>query len=141
YSHAEDVQSFTSSRAISNWRNSRTLSGLDTEDEATTGSFDRPHRLSLGATWIAPWEKYGTEISLSYTGQSGQPYTYIAGGSSGRGDLNADGTNTIDPIYIPAGASDPNLQFADIMDGPVVEVSAAAQAAAFDEFIAGEACL
>ena len=141
YSHAEDVQSFTSSRAISNWRNSRTLSGLDTEDGATTGSFDRPHRLSLGATWIAPWEKYGTEISLSYTGQSGQPYTYIAGGSSGRGDLNADGTNTNDPIYIPTGVSDANLQFADIMDGAVVEVSAAEQAAAFDEFIAGESCL
>jgi outer membrane receptor protein involved in Fe transport len=141
YSHAEDVQSFTSSRAISNWRNSRTLSGLDTEDEATTGSFDRPHRISLGATWIAPWERYRTEISFYYTGQSGQPYTYIAGGGSNRGDLNADGTNTNDPIYIPTGASDANLQFADIMDGPVVEVSAAEQAAAFDEFIAGESCL
>ncbi len=141
YSHAEDVQSFTSSRAISNWRNSRTLSGLDTDDEATTGSFDRPHRLSLGATWIAPWEKYTTEVSFSYTGQSGQPYTYIAGGGSNRGDLNADGTNTNDPIYIPTGVGDPNLQFADIMDGAVVEVSAAAQAAAFDEFISGEPCL
>ena len=141
YSHAEDVQSFTSSRAISNWRFGRTVSGLDTEDEATTGSFDRPHRLSLGATWTAPWQKYSTEISLFYTGQSGQPYTYIAGGSSNRGDLNADGTNTNDPIYISTGASDPNLQFADIMDGAVVEVSAAAQAAAFEEFIAGESCL
>jgi hypothetical protein len=141
YSHAEDVQSFTSSRAVSNWRFGRTVTGLDTDDEATTGSFDRPHRISLGATWVAPWEKYSTEISLFYTGQSGQPYTYIAAGGSNRGDLNADGTNTNDPIYIPTGASDPNLQFADIMDGPVVEVSAAEQAAAFDEFIAGESCL
>lgn len=142
YSHAKDVQSFTSSRAISNWRNSRTYYGDQTDEVATVGSFNRPHRVVLGASYTAPWKRFPTDISLTYVGQSGQPYTYIGSGSGNRGDLNADGTNTNDPIYLPTGPTDPNLQFRDITGtGGVVVHTAAAQAQAFDEFIAGESCL
>jgi hypothetical protein len=142
YSEAKDVQSFTSSRAISNWRNSWKPSGDIRDDVATISSFSRPHRIVVGASYTAPWKNYPTDISLTYIGQSGQPYTYIAGGASGRGDLNADGTNTNDPIYIPTGADDPNMFFQDITDeDDNVLVSAAAQETAFDEFISGEACL
>lgn len=140
YSEAKDVQSFTSSRAISNWRNAWAPAGDLREDVATVSSFSRPHRIVIGASYTAPWKNYATDISLTYVGQSGQPYTYIGGGASGRGDLNADGTNTNDPIYIPTGASDPNMFFADLTTSSGV-VTAAQQAAAFDEFISGEACL
>lgn len=142
YSHAEDVHSFTSSRAISNWRFAWTYFGEQTEDVATTSSFDRPHRFVVGASWTAPWKRFPTDVSLTYVGQSGQPYTYIASGASGRGDLNADGTNTNDPIYIPTGPTDPMMLFTDVLDDDDnVVLSAADQAEAFDEFISGEACL
>ena len=141
YSESKDVQSFTSSRAISNWRNAWTVSGDLRNDEATIGSFSRPHRIVIGASYTAPWKRFPTDISLTYVGQSGQPYTYIAAGAGGRGDLNADGTNTNDPIYIPTGPTDPNVLFADLTTSSGEVVTAAEQAAAFSDFISGESCL
>ena len=75
-------------------------------------------------------------MSFYYVGGSGLPYTYVAGGTTGRGDLNADGAVGNDPIYLPRTALDTaEIQFA----GSPTEV--AAQQAAFDRFIDGEACL
>jgi hypothetical protein len=131
WSQAKDVQSFTSSRATSNWRFGRVNSGDQFTEEATISNFDRPHKFTLAGTYVFPWESFPTQISLIYIGQSGQPYTYIAGsGANGDGDLNADGEDENDPIYIPRSASDPNLSFTNPAD-----------AAAFDNFIAGEDCL
>jgi len=142
YGKANDVASFTSSRATSNWRFGRTLAGDQNVDGATRSSFDRPHRLVLAATYTAPWKSLPTDISLSYIGQSGQPYTLIAGGSSGRGDLNADGQNGNDPIYIPTDATDGSeMAFVDITNADGSVVTAAEQATAFDRYIEEEACL
>lgn len=131
YSEAYDVQSFTSSRAISNWRFSRMLAGADLDDTRTRSSFDRPHRIVGNLTYTVPW-RLPTDISFTYIGQSGTPYTLRSGGSSGRGDLNLDGTNTNDPIYIPDGVGDANSAYA--FDDPADE-------AAFQEYIEGESCL
>ena len=131
YSEAYDVQSFTSSRAISNWRFSRMLAGADLSDNRTRSSFDRPHRIVGNFTYTVPW-RFPTDLSFTYIGQSGTPYTLRSGGASGRGDLNVDGTNTNDPIYIPTGAGDPNSPYA---------FQAPANEAAFDQYIAGESCL
>ncbi len=131
YSEAYDVQSFTSSRAISNWRFSRMLVGPDLVDDRTQTSFNRPHRIVGNLTYTIGW-RLPTDISFTYIGQSGTPYTLRTGGASGRGDLNLDGTNTNDPIYVPDGIGDPNSPylFADPNDE-----------AAFQEYIAGESCL
>ncbi|HKI93690.1 MAG TPA: hypothetical protein VJ992_00210, partial [Gemmatimonadales bacterium] len=138
YSQAYDVQSFTSSRAISNWLYGRPYSVAQTDQNATKSIFNRPNRVVVSASYTFPWKKYETDISFSYIGQSGQPYTYLAGGASGRGDLNADGTNANDPIYIPTDATNTSeMQFQDITGGP----TAAQQAAAFNQFIGGESCL
>ena len=131
YSEAYDVQSFTSSRAISNWRFSRMLAGADLTDNRTRSGFDRPHRIVGNFTYTVPW-RFPTDISFTYIGQSGTPYTLRSGGASGRGDLNLDGTNTNDPIYIPTGAGDPLSPYA--FQSPANE-------AAFDQYIAGESCL
>jgi hypothetical protein len=131
YSEAYDVQSFTSSRAISNWRFSRMLVGPDYLDTRTRGSFDRPHRIVGNLTYTIPWQ-LPTDISFTYIGQSGTPYTLRSGGASGRGDLNLDGTNTNDPIYIPTGAGDPNSPY--VFQDPADE-------AFFQEYIDGESCL
>jgi hypothetical protein len=131
YSEAYDVQSFTSSRAISNWRFSRMLVGADLDDTRTRSGFDRPHRIVGNLTYTLPW-RFPTDLSFTYIGQSGTPYTLRSGGSSGRGDLNLDGTNTNDPIYIPTGAGDPG--------SPYVFLDPASEAA-FQGYIAGESCL
>ncbi len=131
YSEAYDVQSFTSSRAVSNWRFSRMLVGPDLEDNRTRSGFDRPHRIVGNLTYTIPW-RLPTDISFTYIGQSGTPYTLRSGGSSGRGDLNLDGTNTNDPIYIPTAAGDPTSPY--VFQNPANE-------AAFQEYITGESCL
>jgi len=116
FSKAKDVQSFTSSRATSNWRFGRMNAGDQLAQTATTSSFDRPHKVTLSGTYKLPWENWPTEVSLIYIGYSGTPYTYISGGSSGRGDLNADGIVGNDPLYIPTGLNDPNMTFASSDD-------------------------
>jgi hypothetical protein len=142
YTHSAgyDVQSFTSSRAISNWLYGRAFSVAQTNDVATRSVFDRPHRVVASATYTFPWTRFATDVSLSYIGQSGEPYMYLAGGASGKGDLNADGSNANDPIYLPTDAAT-DMQFADIVSGGTVTATAAQQAAAFNQFIDGQACL
>jgi hypothetical protein len=141
HSQARDVQSFTSSRAISNWRFGRVFSVDQLDDVATVSSFSRPHRLVAGVTYTFPWRAATTDISFSYVGQSGQPYTLIATGASGRGDLNADGSNTNDPIYIPSDATT-EMTFVDLIgQGGAVVATPAEQAAAFNQYVANEPCL
>jgi Carboxypeptidase regulatory-like domain/TonB dependent receptor len=131
HSRAYDVQSFTSSRAISNWRFGRVTSVADLDDARTRSGFDRPSRIVANLTYTIPW-RLPTDISFTYIGQSGTPYTLRTGGASGRGDLNFDGTNTNDAIYIPTAVGDPA--------SPYVFESAADEAA-FDQYISGEECL
>src|SRR4029077_9022422 len=64
------------------------------------------------------------------------PYTYVAGGTGGRGDLNADGAVGNDPIYIPRNAFDTaEIKFG----GSAAEVQS--QQAAFETFVDGATCL
>ena len=88
-----------------NW-SLRAVSGR--HDDLTPGISlnDVPHRVVLAGTWRAPWRRWRTELSLLYVGESGSPFTYLAGGTGGRGDLNADGALN-DPIYVPRDANDP----------------------------------
>jgi outer membrane receptor for ferrienterochelin and colicin len=130
FSRAYDVQSFTSSRATSNWRFGRMNSGDQLVDVATISSFDRPHKVTMSGTYDFPWKNWPTQISLIYIGYSGTPYTYISGGSSGRGDLNADGIVGNDPIYVITGPSDPLMSW-----------ESSADAAEMDALIAANSCL
>jgi hypothetical protein len=82
-------------------------------------------------------------------GESGGPFTYLAWGAGRRGDLNADGSNANDPIYVPREAFDSNdIQFSGLSNTPGADNSAAAQAervseqqAAFEQFIERTPCL
>jgi hypothetical protein len=66
-------------------------------------------------------------------GESGSPFTYRAGGANGRGDLNADGSNINDPIYVPRDAADPaEILFAG---------TSAEQQEAFEAFVRRTPCL
>ena len=135
YMQSKDVQSLTSDRAISNWRNGRVYAGLEDDlDDATTSYFERPHRIILYGSYTLPWKS--TQLSAFYEGQSGTPFTYTAVS----GDLNGDGNNANDPLYIPRNATD--LTEIRIGTGTgAAFVPNPTEAQAFENFIAGQDCL
>ena len=136
YQRSYDLQSLTSDRAISNWRNGAQFAGLETDLALTPSVFDRPHRVLASGTYTMPWKKAPTDLSFYYTGLSGIRYMYTA-----NGDLNGDGFNGNDPIYIPKDATDPNeIRFVDSGTGASL-ITAQQQAEAFQKFISGNDCL
>jgi hypothetical protein len=88
------------------WASARVLSGSQDDWSRSVSSNDIPHRVIVAGTYTAPWRRSVTEASFYYVGESGRPFTYLAFGAGGHGDLNADGSNTNDPIYVPQNARD-----------------------------------
>lgn len=131
YVRAYDVQSLTSDRAVSNFRNGRTYAGLESEPTLGTSAFERRHNIKAFGTYTAPWKKFPTDFSLDYSGVSGIALTYTA-----NGDLNGDGVTSNDPIYVPKNVYDPNeIRF----NGNAQQV--VNQQAAFNRFISSQPCL
>jgi len=132
-----------------NWA-SRAVSGREDDLRPGVSLNDIPHRVVVAGTKRGPWRRWPTEVSFYYVGESGSPFTYVAYGTGRRGDLNADGSSTNDPIYVPRSALDTSeIHFAALVlqtrgaDGvPRVDtISAARQAQAFDQFIGSAPCL
>ena len=151
YSRVRDVQSPSrvNMPALALWADARATSGRHEDLIRGTSLNDLPHRFVAAVTYTAPWQSRTTEFSFYYVGESGSPFTYLATGVSKRGDLNADGSNANDPIYVPRDASDQT----EIVFTGRSEVSGAdnslpaqtnrilAQQAAFERFIDGAPCL
>jgi hypothetical protein len=138
YNRAYDVQSLTSDRAISNWRNGREYSGLESEDALTTSVFERRHRILAYGSYTLPWNRRRapTEITMYFERQSGQPISYVSGQ-----DLNGDGFAGNDPIYVPTNARDANeIKLGSMTAAGVFTPDTAAQTA-FENFINGQPCL
>lgn len=151
FSRARDVQSFGSSTHISNWRFGRTLSGRQEDVFLGTSLFDQPHKILVSGTYSLPIKSFTTDISVIYQGVSGSPHDYIYDASGARtGDLNADGFQGNDLIYVPRNAADASeARFRDITrrvgTGAAardsVVVAAFDQAVAFEQFIQSSECL
>ena len=151
YSRVRDVQSPSrvNITGIALWADARAVSGR--HDELTTGTSlnDLPHRVVTAVTYTTPWKSASTELSFYYVGESGSPFTYIATGTNRRGDLNADGSNSNDPIYVPRDAADMSeIIFSGRSDTPGADNSLAAesdriiaQQAALERFIERSSCL
>jgi outer membrane receptor protein involved in Fe transport len=138
YTHQRsyDLQSLTSDRAISNWRNGAQFAGLESDLALAPSVFDRPHRVTASGTYRLPWKTAPSEFSFFYSGFTGFAMMYTA-----NGDLNGDGFNGNDPIYVPKNATDPNeIRFVDQGSGSTL-ITAAAQATAFEKFISDNECL
>ena len=67
-----------------------------------TSVFQQPHRVVFSTTYTFP--NTGTDISVQYTGESGQRFHYTYGGTSS-GDMNGDGIGN-DLLYIPTNVRD-----------------------------------
>jgi hypothetical protein len=139
YSRVRDVASLVSGSAFQPsdiWATARSIAGRHDELRTGVSSSDIPHRIVLTGTYVAPWTRSKTAISLYYIGESGTPFTYLDSAAAGKGDLNADGTSLNDPIYVPRSAADTSeILFA----GTAAEV--AAQQLAFERFIDATPCL
>ena len=139
-SKARDVQSFTSSTHVSNWQFGRTYAGNQLEPYTTVSLFDQPHKFVVSGTrTFTPFGNLATDISLFMQRFSGAPFDYVYGfgPASGSGDLNADGRQGNDLIYVPRNALDP----AEIRFRASGSITAAQQAQAFENFINNSKCL
>lgn len=136
HSRVRDVQSLTNGSAAApfdTWASGRALAGHHDEMGTGISSFEVAHRVVAAGTYAAPWKRWKTDVSLYYIGESGSPFTY-GDSTSGRGDLNADGTSANDPIYVPRDATNP----AEIVFSGTDSL---AQGAAFEDFIRSTPCL
>ena len=136
HSRTRDVQSLTNGSAVAPldiWASGRPLSGRHSDLTTGISSFEIPHRVVLAGTYVAPWKRWKTDISLYYVGESGTPFTFGDSTAGGLGDLNADGTSADDPIYVPRSATDASEIVFDSSDST--------QAAAFEKFIRDTPCL
>ena len=150
-SRARDVQTPTrvNNRGTVTWASARVTGGRHDDLTTSISSNDVPHRVIATGTFVAPWSRARTELSFYYVGESGRPFTYIAYGAPGRGDLNADGSNGNDPIYVPRSALDANeIRFSGFSDSAGADNSPAAQAAreraersAFESLVERSSCL
>ncbi len=145
YGRSQDVASFTSSTHISNWQFGRTLATDQFAPDLGVSLFDQRHKVVASGTYTLNWlKRFTTDFTMLYSGTSGAPHDYIygAGSSGGSGDLNGDGRQGNDLIYIPKSATDPSeIQFRDITSGGTVRLTAAQQAANLEKFIRDSECL
>jgi hypothetical protein len=140
WSRTHDVQSPSrvNQRGLFMWGDARALSGRHDDQTLAPSLNDLPHRVVLGATYTRPSARWPTAFGFYYLGESGSPFTYVATGADRRrGDLNADGSNLNDPIYVPRNAFDP----AEIQFQAYDTVTTESQAAAFERFVEKSDCL
>jgi hypothetical protein len=138
WSRARDAQTpiRVNTRGTATWSSARSYSGRQDEFRAGISSNDIPHRVVLAAAFSSPHRKWASELALYYVGESGRPFTYVAFGTSRRGDLNADGSNSNDPLYIPRDARDESeIKFDGAADAVL------AQQLSFESLISRTGCL
>lgn len=142
YTHARarDVQSFGSSTHISNWQFGRTLSGDQLSAFRGISLFDQTHKLTGTGTYTKHWtEGWSTDFTATYSGVSGSPHDYVyASTSFTNGDMNGDGRNGNDLIYVPRSAFNTSeIRFRAVNNGATV----AQQQEAFEKYIQNSPCL
>ena len=100
YSNAADRISLTSSQAFSNFQFAPVDGSLEGRF-VRPSAFDRRHKVTIVGTASLP---YGFGAGLSYNAVSGLPYTWTV-----NGDVNADGINGNDLVFVPASADQISL--------------------------------
>jgi hypothetical protein len=147
YSRVRDVETplRINVPGFANWSGARVVSGRHDDGSAGISLNDVPHRVVLAGTYRAPWHRWSTDVSFYYVGEAGSPFTYRAWGAAAKGDLNADGSNANDPIYVPRSAFDTSeIRFAQLIkrtDATTDTITVGEQQAAFENFIDGISCL
>ena len=105
FTRSRDLTSAISSQAFSSWR--RNAIDADPNDpELRPSNYEVPHRIVLNGSYRAEFIRNApTDISIIYVGESGKPYSYTYNST----DINNDGSNENDLIYVPATSSEINF--------------------------------
>ena len=136
YGEAKDQNSGTSSTARSNWQFNQIVNNAN-DAQLDYSRFDIRHRIVGSLNYGVNYGKnklFGTTISLFYAGRSGEPISYLY-----FGDLNGDGANQNDLIYVPRNASEIKLVNTTGRDGVTTPV--AQQWTELNSFIENDAYL
>ncbi len=135
YTRSEEKTSMdpTSSTQASQTQFGRAWAGNLQDQAIGTSLFQQDHRIIMSGTYR--FQPTLTDISLIYSGRSGNHYDYVYGGGSG--DLNGDGFTGNDLVYVPKSTTDSNQVFLV----PLGTTTTATEAAALQKFIAGNKCL
>jgi len=138
YNHndASDLNSGASSTALSNWEFVQVV-GNPNNPQLSTSNYALTHRIISVLGINVPYAKnFRTSVSLFYSINSGQKFTYLV-----NGDLNSDGQFGNDLLYVPRDLSE--IKFIDLLNPAdnSVRFTAAEQAAAFDQYISKDAYL
>jgi len=134
YSRVRDVQTLLAVGAYDNWQSGRAIAGDQLRENLGVSGYDQPQRVVVSATYTFPWQHWTTDVSLVYIGEAGLPFTYFANGDPRTGDLNADGTNQNDPVYVPQSTYDTlEIRFGG--------TDVTTQQAAFDRFLRDTPCV
>jgi hypothetical protein len=101
FSQARDLIPGGSSQAISNWRFNLTPDDPNNPPLARS-RFEIPHRFIVSGSYRAAFsQRFPTDFSMVYVGESGQPYSYTY-----NGDVGGDGSFGNNLIYVPRDASE-----------------------------------
>ncbi len=101
-----------------NFRNANSSTATSSFDETAafdrqnpaiqTSNYETRHRLSFAVNFREEFfGDYGTQLGIYYSGQSGRPYSLTFDGGGVFNDRSSGNDNA--PLYIPAGANDPNV--------------------------------
>ncbi|HYW09406.1 MAG TPA: TonB-dependent receptor [Longimicrobium sp.] len=102
-SKSEDVNSLTSSQAASNFRFNPVIDNPNSP-KLRPSNFDVPDRIVSAVTRqfnLVRRSGAATDFSVIYVGESGTPFSYTY-----TGDINNDGSNANDMIYVPRDRSE-----------------------------------
>ena len=106
YSRSKSVNCGTSSVAQSNFNYNYTRQNPNVPELGFT-AFNVPHQIKVSAFYHKDYAKHwNTTVGLIYTGNSGSPYSLYY-----YGDLNGDGSNGNDLMFIPTDAQIDRMQF------------------------------
>lgn len=105
-----DTSSVTSSTSFSNFAN-RAVFNQNTA-ELGTSNYEIKHRFLANVGYSFDWsDTMKTRISLLYDGRTGRPYSAIFSS-----DVNNDGLDYNDLLYVPTGPGDPLVSFSSGAD-------------------------
>ena len=106
YGQSKGVNDGTSSQAYSNWSYNENWRGSNNPEVSYT-DFDQPHRIIASASYKVSYGKnFATSVALFYNGNSGSRYSLCY-----NGDLNKDGVNGNDLLYVPTDAEVDAMNF------------------------------
>jgi hypothetical protein len=131
FGSAKALNDATSSQNSSQWRYMENLNGLNKLD-LSYSDFDMGHRVLAFLSYRAEYAtNFASTFSLVYNGQSGQRFSYVY---NDKGNLNGEGENPGNLIWIPKDQGEINL--VDILNADgTVKTTAAAQWESLNKFI------